>query len=263
MPIQLTPIPKNDLMHGYVWTMADEEKLARLVAKILLGHYLHVERILSGRTPKNFAAEHPAAKEAKLRLKVEQGKDPWHRDGLLFQAISWIAAHKAAHGTKSIFSLPHQIPAHKGFDGLQLELNHSGKACGLVIFEDKATENPRATIQAEVWPAIELLDSGRRQNELMQETTALLQRAHISEPDEIVATIVWKQLRKFRVSITGAPGHDSHPGIGQLFKGYDSVAPGKDTAKRRAEVICFVDLRRWMDKFAKQVCRAIDEESKK
>lgn len=243
--------------------MGDEDKLARLVAKILLGHYLHVERILSGRTSKKFATEHAAAKEAKLRLKVEQGKDPWHRDGLLFQAISWIAAHKAANGTKSVFSLPHQIPAHKGFDGLQLEISNSGKASGLVIFEDKATENPRATIKAEVWPAIELLDSGRRQNELMQEAMALLERAHFSKPDEIVGTIVWKELRKFRVSITGAAGHDSHPGIGQLFKGYDSVAPGKDAAKRRAEVICFFDLRKWMDKFARHVRQAIDEENKK
>ena len=157
--------------------------------------------------------------------------------------------------------MPHQIPAHKGFDGLQVELTKNGKLLGLIIFEDKATENPRATIKQEVWPAIKLLETGRRQNELMQETTALLQRAQISEPDELIAMIIWKQLRKFRVSITGGVGHDSNPGIGQLFKDYNLVAPGKDTRKRRAEVICFSDLRGWMEKFAKKVRKAIDNES--
>jgi len=243
--------------------LANEEELARLVAKILLGRYLHVEKIIQGRKPKPVAVEGAAARGAKLRLKVKKDQDPWHRDGLLFQAISWVAAHKAARGTQSVFSLPHQIPAHKGFDGLQIELSKGGKLSGLIIFEDKATENPRATIQQDVWPAIKLLETGRRQNELMQETTALLQRAQISDPDKLIATIVWKQLRKFRVSITGGSGHDSDPGLGQLFKDYDAVAPGKSTEKRRAEVICFSDLRRWMQQFARKVRIAIDNESEK
>lgn len=263
MPIQLIPIPTNEVMHGYIWTLKSEEELARLVARLLLGHYLHVEKLLAGRNLKATTVDGAAAKAAKARLTVKKGQEPWHRDGLLFQAISWVAAHKAADPSLSVFSLPHQIPAHKGFDGLQVELNKNGRFSGLIIFEDKATENPRSTIKLDVWPAIQLLETGQRQNELMQETTALLQRAQVNNPDKIIEGIVWNRLRKFRVSITGGPGHDSNPGLAGLFKDYDSVAPGNDVGKRRAEVICFADLRPWMRQFATKVRRAIDGESGK
>lgn len=180
---------------------------------------------------------------------------------MLFQAISWVAAHKASGAGKSIFSLPHQIPAHKGFDGLQVELDNKEKLSGLIIFEDKATDNPRSTITQDVWPELDLLHKDKRQTELMQETTALLQRAKVDDPDEIIEGIVWKQIRRFRVSITGAAGHDSEPKLSDLFKGYDGVVPGKDVSLRRAEVICLGDLRPWMQKFAKRVRDAIDTEA--
>src|SRR5260370_32969411 len=86
---------------GTVWTVDDEDELARLVGRILLGHALHVEKILQKLKPKRKTVDGHAAKEAKAKLIVEKGKDPWHRDGLLFQAISWIAAHQASDGKTS------------------------------------------------------------------------------------------------------------------------------------------------------------------
>lgn len=260
MPIQLAPVPKNSLLCGYTWNVIDDDKLARLVALILLGRYLHVEKIMSKLKPKAVSLGTGAASEAKSKLVVKVGQDPWHRDGLLFQAISWVAAHKATGGATSIFSLPHQIPAHKGFDGLQIELDHNKRLSGLIICEDKATDNPRATIRNDVWPELDLLYNNKRQTELMQEMTALLQRGNVADPDEVIEGIVWKRIRRFRVSITGAVGHDSEPQLFKLFKGYDQVVPGKNAAIRRAEVICFSDLRPWMRQFAKRVRSAIDKE---
>jgi hypothetical protein len=235
MPIQLAPIPKNSMFSGYIWTLESEDQLARLVARVFLGRYLHVEKILAKLGPKALSFSSAAAAEAKAKLVVKTGQDPWHRDGLLFQAMSWVAAHQAADPTSSVFSLPHQIPAHKGFDGLQIQLDKHGKLSGLIISED----NPRTTITNDVWPEIQLLNGGKRQTELMQETTALLQRASVADPDQVIEGIVWKRIRSFRVSITGGPGHDADPGLSKLFKGYDTAAPGKDAAKRRAEVVCF------------------------
>jgi len=40
---------------------------------------------------------------------------------------------------------------------------------------------------------IPLLHNDKRQTELMQETTALLQRAKVHDPDEIIEGIVWKR----------------------------------------------------------------------
>ena len=154
MPIQLSPISKNSLLCGYTWEVKDEALLACLVAKIYIGRYLHVEKILKKLTLKTFAITSTVAEEAKSKLRVKAGEDPWHRDGLLFQAISWIAAHRAVGATTSVFSLPHQIPAHKGFDGIQIELDKKYQLTGLVIFEDKATESPRATVRQDVLAGI-------------------------------------------------------------------------------------------------------------
>jgi hypothetical protein len=104
-----------------------------------------------------------------------------------------------------------------GFDGLQIELTKKKKLCGLIIFEDKATDNPRSTITQDVWPELNLLHGDKRQTELMQETTALLQRANVEDPDEVIEGIVWKNIRRFRVSITGADGHDTNPKLWQLI----------------------------------------------
>lgn len=234
-----------------------------MVARILLGHFLHVEKILKKLKPSYKAITGQAAKEAKARLIVKKGTDPWHRDGLVFQAISWVAAHQASRAKSSVFSLPHMIPAHKGFDGLEVELTTKKKLLCLVVFEDKATERPRDTIRNDVWPDIEALHLGQRQTELMQELTALLQRANVSDPDAVIEAVVWKQVRKFRVSITGTEGQDQQAGFEKLFKGFDAVTPGLDQPGRRAEVFCHSDIRKWMRAFAVTVGRAIDAEKAK
>lgn len=242
--------------------VTDEDELARLVGLIYIGRFFHVEKILRKLNPTKPAISIDASKQVKAKLAVKPGGDPWHRDGLLFQAISWIAAHQVKGAKDSIFSLPHQIAAHKGFDGLQIEMNKQKKLTGLILFEDKATDNPRNTITQDVWPDLKLLHEDKRQTELMQETTAMLQRAAVVDPDEIIEGIVWKNIRRFRVSITGGDGHDSDPKLSALFKGYDEVVPGTDTGTRRAEVVCLGDLRPWMRKFAKKVAAAIDKEAK-
>jgi hypothetical protein len=234
-----------------------------MVARIFLGHFLHVEKILKKLKPSYKVVTGQAAKEAQTRLVVKKDVDPWHRDGLIFQAISWVAAHQASKAKSSVFSLPHMIPAHKGFDGLEVELTAKKNLLCLVVFEDKATEKPRDTIRDDVWPEIEALHRGQRQTELMQELTALLQRANVPDPDAVVEAVVWKHVRKFRVSITGTQGQDQQAGFEKLFKGFDAVTPGLDQPGRRAEVFCHSDIRKWMETFAVKVRKAIDAEKDK
>lgn len=94
----------------------------------------------------------------------------------------------------------------------------------------------------------------------MQETTALLQRAKVKDPDQVIEGVVWKRIRKFRVSVTGSHEHSSDLAFCKLFKGYDTVVPGTDATKRQAEVLCFDDLRAWMSQFAKRVRNAVNAE---
>ena len=259
MPIQLDTIPDNPLLCGYVWTFKDEELLSRLVARILLGHFRHVEKIIAKLKPKALSFGSAAGDQAKAKLILKSGEPPWHRDGLLFQAISWIAAHQAA-SSNSVFSVPHQIPAHKGFDGLQIDLDANKQLIALLIFEDKATDNPRATILKDVWPELARLHKDDRQAELMQETTALLQRTSLTNIDDILEGIVWKSIRGFRVSITANVNDHAPTKLHKLFGGYDEALPGTSVASRRAEVVFFSDLRPWMQAFADKVIQAIDKE---
>jgi hypothetical protein len=259
-PFKLSACPNTISVSGTAWSVTNEDELARLVGLIFLGRYRQVENILKKLKPGFKPVGGQAGKEAKAKLTVASGQEPWHRDGLLFQAISWIAAHQASENKSSVFSLPHLITAHKGFDGVEIELTKEKQVAALVVFEDKATENPRSTIRTDVWPEVKALHRGQRQTELMQEVTALLERAKVKDADAVVEAIVWKQARKFRVSITGLEGQHNQPDFDKLFKGYDDQTPGLDETGRRAEVFCHADVRKWMQVFATKVAKAIDKE---
>ena len=127
------------------------------------------------------------------------------------------------------------------------------------ISRGKATTKSRDTVRDEVWPSFRELEAGERENELMQETTALLDRAENVDRDKIVQGIVWDQIRRHRFSSTGEPAHSDAARFRNLFKEYDTVAPG-DPNKRTAAVLCFADLRAWMTDFAKRVEKAIGKE---
>jgi len=255
MPIVCTPVQVPGI-RGFVWKICDENELARLIARVYLGHARHVENILRRLRPSVTSppVSVSAAKNAKRLLAITTD----HRDGLIFQAISWIVAQREA-SKGSIIKLPHLIPAHKGFDGLQIDLGAKQEILSLVIFEDKATKNSRTTITSKVWPEFRKIEAGARENELMHETTALLERASGIDVDKVIEGIVWQHVRQYRVSVTGESTHGAPTGFKALFDGYDTVAPGDDV-KRRAGVLCFSDVRLWMDAFAKTIELAIDKE---
>ena len=238
MPISVAQVQVSDIS-GFVWKINDEVKLARLVAQVYLGHAHHVEKILVNLRPKGKgpSVDHNATKSAKALLKI----NTTHRDGLLFQTISWIVAQSTSASKNSVIKLPHLIPAHKGFDGLQINIGGAQKLEGVVIFEDKATKNARSTITNKVWPEFRGYESGARENELMQETTALLYRLPGLDVDKTIEGIVWKHVRKYRVSVTGEPLHGSSPEFESLFSGYDEVAPGNHSCPKQLLAAALLD----------------------
>lgn len=150
MPLTLIPVYHGALCHGSRWTVADESDLADKVARLALGQAGHVAAIFTGIDKRSPAPRADTAAGAIKLLSVPKDKPKYHRDGWVFQAISWIAAHRAEAG--AVFRAPHMIHAHKGFDGFQLKLDDSGQnIAAVVIFEDKATEHPRRTITGDVW----------------------------------------------------------------------------------------------------------------
>ena len=97
--------------------------------------------------------------------------------------------------------------------------------------------------------------------ELTQETTAILEANQLRFPnlniDAAVEAVLWKEARHYRVSITAAEGHKCDAARAQLFKGYDTVAPG-ERKRRQAETLYVPELRDWMKKFAIKVVAMIE-----
>lgn len=255
MTLTLKAVDHEDLCHGWSWEIHDEDQLVEDVARVALGQYRHVERILAGVTGGAPVARAEHVADARAKLSVDPDGSPYRRDGWVFQVISWIAAHQCKGA--SIVRAPHPRKADHGFDGLQLELSDDGSAItAVMICEDKATENPRPTITSQVWPEIVRLEANERITELTHDVSAMLATqvgaGTALNVDRAVEEILWKDARRYRVSITVKDEHQAEEARAALFKGYDDKATGS-VIRRRAETICIPDMRAWMDDFAERV----------
>ena len=195
------PIEAKRKWQGSDWKIADEDGLAELIARIALGQHLHVIRVLRETATLAYAPTQNAKDGAIELLTATNSHVRWHRDGWLFQAISWVAAN--IQDPNTVKSPPHIIPADKGFDGLHLHLDDTNSdVLSVIICEEKATEHPRGQIRGQVWPEFQKMESGHRENELVAETSSLLaQNGHV-DPERAVHEILWTKARAYRISIT-------------------------------------------------------------
>jgi hypothetical protein len=144
---------------------------------------------------------------------------------------------------------------------MQLQLSGDGaKITAVVVFEDKATDYARETIQKDVWTGIVGLEKGERLHELTHEVSAMLDAKAAAEElfdiDSAIAGTLWNQARRYRVAITIGDKHNSEEGRRDLFEGFDVSAPG-EVERRRAETFYLPALRTWMSGFADKVIAKI------
>lgn len=199
--IVFEPIQNGDAWHGEDWTVTSDDELADLVARVAIGQYRNVQSILKGTDSTVFAPTLTQIEGAIRLLTADDPENPWHRDGWVFQVISWIAA--CLQDPKSLKSPPQMIKAHKGFDSLHLRLDEQGERVEFVVVcEEKATTSPRNKIRTEVWPEFRALEAGKRDNELVAEITSVLSQNSEVDPDEAIQELLWKNARAYRVSIT-------------------------------------------------------------
>ena len=260
MPITLTPFTSKTLCFGNKWEITNQPVLEEVVATVLLGRADHAQKILDGLNISTSQRNiNNAIDDAITKLTVVSGTEPYHRDGLIFQIFSWVAAHKNST-SNTVIAAPHLIPAQKGFDGLQVDISSDNNYVESVrIFEDKATNNPRGKINGEVWPEFKTFFDGERESELDQGIITLLKcnTEKINNIDQAIESLIWKNIRKFRVAVTVKNSHDTPKKIKNLFSGYDTIIPG-DVDLRQSEYICFDDLRPWMDKFSNNVITLLE-----
>ena len=254
--IRFTPTKAGNSWQGSDWTVTDEENLAQLIAGIAVGQSEHVSQILKGTNTLPLASAQHIHNAAIGLLTPKDPRDPSHRDGWLFQAISWIAAH--LQDPASLKSAPQMAHALPGLDGLHLRFNiANGEVTTVTICEDKATTSPRKRIRDEVWPSFRRFESGDRDHELVSGTSALLAREKNVDVVRAVRRILWDRVRSYRVSITVCDRHNSAAGRVTLFSGYQELARGGGPQRRRAETFYQQELRSWMDQLAIKAVAAV------
>lgn len=251
MPLTLTAQKDHPLCHGHSWKIVDETLLINLLTRIITGYHRHVSRIL--REPTLPLSGNANSLDALIRKLGPPTSDAtrYHRDGWVFQMISWIAAHKASNA-RILIAPPQPRPADKGFDGLIIELADDDKELsGVIICEDKASEHARQIIESKVWPELLQFESGARDAELQSEVTSLLE----TQPGNIEAMIEdihWKEKRKYRVSVTIDSKEHKAGGRQSLFKGYEKKVSGK-VERRQGEHVIIDDIRNWMDELCEKL----------
>jgi len=259
MPITLIPVSEKDIWTGSTWVIEDEDALAELIARVAIGQSRVVERILRATGASSPGYPKGGFDGARELLLVEPGCKPYHRDGWMFQVISWIAAHRRS--LDDLIRAPHMIQADKGLDGLLVEFDVD-EIARVVISEEKATKNPLKMVRSEVWPEFVDFESGRRDNELIASVTSLLATSDDPDPDETVANILWQNKRAYRVAVTVGDAHSTKQGRKILYKGYEAAVPG-EVARRRAETLYVPDVRTWFAQIADKARAVIDAEEVK
>jgi len=256
--IRFTSISDSNIWLGVDWAITDEDKVAELVARVALGQSQHATKIISSLTPTPPSPPETAKAGAIRLLTAKDLEKPYHRDGWLFQVLTWIAAH--FHRSQTLKSSPHMIPAHKGFDGLELRVNKDlTSVSSVIICEQEATKKPRNKITSQVWPEFGSLESGERDNELIAEVTTILAKNGSINADEAVAAILWNQSRSFCVSVTVDDEHNSEAGRKALFGGYDKQIPNGNVERRAAETFYKPDMRVWMENFAQKAIKVVND----
>lgn len=253
--------------------------LVKILAYLYLRQERNAERVIEGlepnlRIPKGRVAENVIAKlmgahPDDLTLSKTGNKEEkagalnrikvaiLHRDGLLFQHISWIVARKQL--PTGVMTAPHVRPADKGFDGFIIELADDGDNVERIILcEDKASGNPRPIISSKVWPDISAILNGDRDDEILADLVTLLAGLPDIDAETAVDDLVWEEAREFRVAIATDEGRRKGGSFVHLIEGFENIAGGQ-IETRAAGVLPFKNLRPELEDLALEVIAKVKE----
>jgi len=265
--LTVQPITISEHCVGSRWVPADIDRLARTIAVIAMGQATHAAQIirkgLPAQPPINLEALRNAAKE---RLVIEGTTEEQrrarrsHRDGLMFESISWIAAQQYVAG-KALLLDPHLSATTQGLDGLMIELDQSGAAITrTTIFEDKCSEDPRRMFRDEILPAFLAHHENKRAPELLASAASLLEKTGLdgSAANQAAARVLDKAYRAYRGSLAITTTDDTPARRQALFKDYEEL-DGIEAARRVAGTLVTADdLRAWFDELAGKAIAYID-----
>lgn len=266
LSVEECPIDENCV--GEQWVAKNQERLAGLVAIIAMGQAAQASHILTELAPTVPPYTNANLRnEAKIRLTVQDNKTTprtgyprEHRDGFIFEAISWIAARKI-HGKLAYMKDPHLSVTSQGLDGLMVELSaDKSKIERTTIFEDKCSGNPRGAFTKKVLP--EFLDRHRnkRSAEIIAAASVLLRIAGISDghANQLAAAVTDRKTRRYRAAFAVTDEYDDREKMAELFAGYNRIEDIKADQRLGACLVVPPNLRDWFDKLATMSIEYLD-----
>lgn len=269
MPITSTAVPIDSNSVGDSWIITDEDELARLVGLVLKCEFGHAEAILKNiRT--SIIAYTPAEilqinNDIKVSLTLsidpKTGKEmrdtkKWHRDGVLFEVISWIVARKHSPA-EALLRDPHINATTQGLDGLMIELNTAkDDIVSTVVFEDKCTERAESTFSYKTLPALKEHHSKHRK--VLESATTLLRQEFKAD---VLSTLAAKSIslgvRKYRSGLTIKRTEDNTADRQRIFNRYQELSGIGQAARIGCTLTTGIDIRDWFDAFAKKVINSL------
>ena len=216
-----------------------------VVRKLTAPHQRDVDLVQTG------SAEERAAAEKRIETSII------HRDGLLFQHISWVVARMSMPA--GYMTAPHVRQADKGFDGFIIELDEAKSGIGrIVLCEDKASIAPRKLISSSVWPDVEAIRRGDRDDEILADLVTLLKSVDDIDAEAAVDEIFWEEVRKFRVAVATGENQRRSGSFLHIVAGFEAVAGGA-IKSRTAGVLPFNDVRAGLAILADEVVAKVKE----
>jgi hypothetical protein len=268
MALTIDAVPIDAHCIGSRWTADDLDLLARIVAIIAMGQAVHAARIINELEPATPAINKAALRAgAKQRLTVigttdEQKKARrYQRDGLIFEAISWIAAQQETAG-KSLLRDPHVSSTTQGLDGLMIERDASGSEVKrATIFEDKCSENPDETFRYKIMRAFKEHHGDKRAPDLLAAAAALLEKAGLdgTKAVEAAGRVLDRAYRAYRGSLAVTTADDSIERRQSMFKTYEELDGIQADRRVGAVLVTSDNLRDWFDVLAGMAIKYIDD----
>ncbi|MES2268767.1 MAG: hypothetical protein V4520_18530 [Bacteroidota bacterium] len=268
MPITYTTVDIDNDCVGNRWEIENENELAHLVGIVMKGEFAHAESILAGIdiAPMVYTPdlEDPIKQGVIDSLTVEldeHGKEKretpkWHRDGLLFEIISWIVA-RMANSPDVLIRDPHIAATTQGLDGLIIELNAAkDQVIQTVVFEDKCMENARDAFRYQTLPAFKAHHANGRQ--LIASATTLLRQA---VPAALITTVAISAIkidvRKYRSALPILAGEDNQVGRARIFSRYGTLSNIERAGRIGCTFVPEGDMREWFEQFASKVIKSL------
>ena len=256
----------DDDVTGFVWSIPDVSIVARLIAVVLLGQAQHAARIIAALEPATPAFLHAVLiADAKRQMKIEGDDEDTrqarrvHRDGFLFECISWIAARQEA-GNRSFLKDPHIDATSHGLDGLIVELHPTDPVVRrATICEDKCTARPRKLFREQVMVTFGEHHANKRARDLVANAAAIIRESGIDGTAAVVAAaaVLEASVRCYRAALT--TGSLTQARRGTLFRGYGDLDGITQAQRVGATLELDGDLRDWFQALADEVRASLDE----